>query len=160
MNGYFSSIDFDFNTAIYPFDFAGDCHCPTFSKDGELIKKGFFFELQPGLGYQVLKRLRTDPDDPAKLPIRSKNIVFKLGGAAGLDMGFSEHFTVTPMLSMTMLTPKNGTGCITMVRKENWTITYTSVLVYVLVIALTINNNAYNIPTSLSRHWSQHLRSV
>src|SRR6187200_496232 len=30
-DGFFHSIDMDLNTAIYPFDFAGDCHCPTFS---------------------------------------------------------------------------------------------------------------------------------
>src|SRR5688500_13551386 len=41
-DGYFNSFDFDLGTAVYPFDFAGDCDCPTFSKEGGLFKKGFF----------------------------------------------------------------------------------------------------------------------
>jgi len=108
--GYFSSIDFDFSTSIYPFDFAGDCHCPTFSKDGELFKKGFFLEAIPGIGFQGLKRLRSDPDDPANLPIKSKNLVFKLGGAAGLDIGLSDQFTMTPMFSATLLSNEKWEG--------------------------------------------------
>ena len=30
------NIGFQFRTTIYPFDFAGDCNCPTFSKENEL----------------------------------------------------------------------------------------------------------------------------
>jgi len=110
LTGYFSSIDLDFSTAIYPFDFAGDCHCPTFSKDGELFKKGFFLEAIPGIGFQALKRLRSDPDDPANLPIKSKNVVLKLGGAIGLDIGISDQFTMTPMLSGTLLSAEKWEG--------------------------------------------------
>ncbi|HUR30996.1 MAG TPA: hypothetical protein VMZ69_06160 [Saprospiraceae bacterium] len=109
-DGYFNSFDFDLGTAIYPFDFAGDCHCPTFSKDGGLFKKGFFLEVIPGVGYQILSRLRSEPNDPSKLPIRSKNINWKLGGAAGLDIGISDHFTLTPMLSATMLSASEWDG--------------------------------------------------
>ncbi|HEX5112225.1 MAG TPA: hypothetical protein VFV79_05225 [Saprospiraceae bacterium] len=110
LTGYFNSIDLDFATSIYPFDFAGDCHCPTFSKDGELFKKGFFLEAAPGIGFQAFKRLRSDPDDPANLPIKSKNVVLKLGGAVGLDIGLSDQFTMTPMLSATMLAAEKWEG--------------------------------------------------
>jgi len=110
LTGYFNSIDFDFATSIYPFDFGGDCNCPTFSKDGELFKKGFFLEAAPGIGFQAFKRLRSDPDDPSKLPIRSKNVVLKLGGAIGLDIGLSDQFTMTPMLSATMLAAEKWEG--------------------------------------------------
>ena len=109
-NGNFKSYDFDFGTALYPFDFAGDCNCPTFSKQGTLVKKGFFFELIPGASYQILTRLRSEPNDPSKLPIRSKNLVWKLGGAAGLDVGVSEHYTITPMLSATYLSSSEWEG--------------------------------------------------
>ena len=109
-NGYFHSYDFDFGTAIYPFDFGGDCDCPTFSKEGNLIKKGLFLELTPGVAYQILSRLRSIPDDPSKLPIRSKNLVWKIGGAAGLDIGISDRFTLTPLLSMTMLSASEWEG--------------------------------------------------
>ena len=109
-DGYFRSFDIDLNTAIYPFDFGGDCHCPTFSKSGDLFKKGFFLELNPGVGYQVLSRLRSDPDDPSKLPIRSKNIEWKIGGTAGLDIGLSDHYTLTPLLSGTLLSSSDWDG--------------------------------------------------
>ncbi len=108
--GYFTSVDLDLNTSIYPFDFEGDCHCPTFSKQGTLVKKGFFFELIPGLGYQVLHRTKSDPDDPLRLPIRSKNLVFKLGGAAGLDIGISDDYTLTPTFSATLLSNEKWDG--------------------------------------------------
>ncbi len=109
-DGHFNSVDFDMNTAIYPFDYAGDCHCPTFSKGGDLFKKGFFLELDPGVGYQMFTRLRSDPDDPSRLPIHSDNVVGKIGGAAGLDIGLSDFITVTPLLSMTYLTSSKWEG--------------------------------------------------
>jgi hypothetical protein len=109
-NGYFKSVDFDFNTAVYPFDFAGDCHCPTFSKGGDLFKKGFFLELSPGVGYQTFTRVKSDPDDPSRLPIQSKNLIWKLGGSAGLDIGLSDPFTLTPMLSLTLLSASDWEG--------------------------------------------------
>jgi hypothetical protein len=89
--GYLTSIDFDFNTAFYLFDFEGDCNCPTFSKQGTLVKKGFFFEVQPGVGYQTIFLSEAE----------SSNMVFKLGGAAGLDIGLSEQYTLTPFVSGT-----------------------------------------------------------
>jgi hypothetical protein len=110
LTGYFTSIDIDLNTSIYPFDFAGDCHCPTFSKDGELFKKGFFLEISPGVGFQNFNRLKSDPDDPANLPIKSNNVVMKLGGAAGLDIGISDQFTLTPMLSATYVVAQDWEG--------------------------------------------------
>lgn len=108
--GNISSIDFDMNTAVYPFDYAGDCHCPTFSKGGKLFKKGFFFEFNPGVGYQLLSRLKSDPDDPSRLPIRSKNLQWKLGGSVGLDIGLSDKFTFTPLLSISYLTASKWEG--------------------------------------------------
>jgi hypothetical protein len=92
--GYYSSIDLDFNTSIYPFDFEGDCNCPTFSKQGSLVQKGFFFELQPGIGYQTITI-------PVLANGESSNVVLKLGAAAGLDIGMSDHITVTPYVAGT-----------------------------------------------------------
>lgn len=109
-DGYFNAFDLDLNTSIYPFDFGGDCDCPTFSKEGNLIKKGFFFEVSPGISYQILHRLRSDPDNPSKLPIRSKNLLWKIGGAAGLDIGLTEQYTLTPMLSATLLSSSDWEG--------------------------------------------------
>ncbi|MEP6795227.1 MAG: hypothetical protein ABJB16_12930 [Saprospiraceae bacterium] len=104
------SIDFDMNTAVYPFDFPGDCHCPTFSKSGKLFKKGFFIELNPGVGLQSLTRQRGDPDHPPKELSTDSHIQWKIGGSVGLDIGLSDAFTLTPLLSMTYLTPSEWGG--------------------------------------------------
>lgn len=108
--GDISSIDFDLGTAVYPFDFGGDCDCPTFSKDGNLVKKGFFLEVIPGVAYQMIKRIEYQSGDPGNLPVKSKNFVWKIGGAAGIDIGISEHFTLTPMLSFTWLSNEEWTS--------------------------------------------------
>lgn len=109
-DGYFNSFDLDLSTSVYPFDFEGDCDCPTFSKDGNILKKGFFLEVSPGVAYQILTRLRSDPDNPSKLPIRSKNLLWKIGGAAGIDIGLTEQFTLTPMFSATLLSSSEWEG--------------------------------------------------
>lgn len=99
-DGSISAFDMDLNTAIYPFDFGGDCDCPTFSKDGNIIKKGLFVEVSPGMSFQTLKRNVVDqiePDDPASYSV--SNSIFKYSFAMGLDIGFSESFTLTPMIS-------------------------------------------------------------
>lgn len=92
--GITSAIDFDFNTSIYPFDFEGDCNCPTFSKQGTLIKKGFFFEIQPGVSQQTVSIPPLEEED-------IQHLIFKFGVAAGLDVGISDHFTVTPYIAGT-----------------------------------------------------------
>jgi hypothetical protein len=100
-DGYLNAIDLDLNTAIYPFDFGGDCDCPTFSKEGDLFKKGFFLEINPGVAYQTLHRVRgnTDPTNP--LPFSDNNMVFKIGVGGGLDIGLSDQFTLTPLFALT-----------------------------------------------------------
>jgi hypothetical protein len=108
--GYFHSLDMDLNTSVYPFDFAGDCHCPTFSKEGKLFKKGFFLEVSPGLSFQSLQRLKAIPDGTLPEPIKSSNVVLKIGGSVGLDIGITEEFTLTPMFSLTTLSADTWDG--------------------------------------------------
>lgn len=109
-DGSFSSIDLDLRTSIYPFDFGGDCNCPTFSKQGHLFKKGFFIEVAPGIGMQTFKRTEGLQEPTDLFPIQSDQLIFKLGGAIGLDIGISDHFTLTPMLSLTWLSPADWDG--------------------------------------------------
>lgn len=86
----FQSFQFRFNTNIYPFSFNDDCDCPTFSKDNVLIKKGFFVSFHPtiskgsyyGEGLEGLV-----PND---------KINYHLGLGAGIDIGISDLFTLTP----------------------------------------------------------------
>jgi len=110
-DGYFSALDLDLNIAIYPFDFAGDCDCPTWSKEGTLIKKGFFLEVSPGISYQTIHRDKfISFADPLPEPIKSSDFVLKIGAAVGLDIGISEQFTLTPMFSVTMLSDNEWSG--------------------------------------------------
>ncbi|MEM8909381.1 MAG: hypothetical protein AAGD05_16155, partial [Bacteroidota bacterium] len=44
-------LSLHFNTNIYLFDLSGDCDCPTFSKQGDLMQKGFFVQVSPGLSW-------------------------------------------------------------------------------------------------------------
>ena len=112
--GTMHSFDLDFNTAIYPFDFAGDCDCPTWSKDGTLIKKGFFIEVSPGIAYQTLQRNFIVSDvaggELEPTDIGSSNLLLKLGASVGLDIGISEQFTITPMLTISMLSDAEWEG--------------------------------------------------
>ena len=112
LRGYFNAIDLDFNTSIYPFDFGGDCDCPTFSKDGNVIKKGFFLEVSPGLTYQTLYRedYITIPDTWPMHPISSSNLAWKISLGAGLDIGLTEEFTLTPLFSWTKISKEEYEG--------------------------------------------------
>lgn len=102
--GYYNSIDLDFNTSIYPFDFAGDCDCPTWRKEGNLIKKGFFLEISPGIAYQTFHLEDWYEEGyEGSLPNSSSELLFKASFGAGLDIGISEEFTITPLFSWTML---------------------------------------------------------
>jgi hypothetical protein len=112
--GSMHSFDLDFNTAIYPFDFGGDCDCPTWSKEGSLIKKGFFIEVSPGIAYQTLKReyILSDyiPADWNPTDRFSSNFLLKFGASVGLDIGVSKSLTITPMLTITMLSDAEWEG--------------------------------------------------
>lgn len=109
-DAHFSAVDLDMGVAIYPFDFAGDCHCPTFSKEGELFKKGFFLEVTPGISAQKFERVDTRISDHLPFPIEDKHIIGKIGGAAGLDIGIFRQLTLTPMISVTLLTSSEWDG--------------------------------------------------
>ena len=85
---------FHFNTAIYLFDLASDCNCPTFSKDGNFFGKGFFLELSPGLVY-----LQNRLEDESPLFDGFEGEELAVGGSigAGLDLGVSKLMTMTPL---------------------------------------------------------------
>ncbi len=85
---------FHFNTAVYLFDLASDCNCPTFSKDGNVLGKGFFLEVSPGITYlsnEFAGETTVGPYYP------EKSMAFGGSIGAGLDIGFSDLFTVTPL---------------------------------------------------------------
>jgi hypothetical protein len=89
----------NFNTQIYALDLEGDCNCPTFSKEGPSINKGFFFQVSPGIGYHSAS-IEMDPISSFRFdPATTSGIIGKIGLGVGLDLGVSDFLTVTPMIS-------------------------------------------------------------
>lgn len=81
---------FNFNTNLYFLDLEGDCNCPTFGKDADLISKGFFLQASPGIHYF------SNNFDPTN---EANDLVFSIGVGTGLDIGVSNLLTITPMAS-------------------------------------------------------------
>lgn len=89
----YSAISLIANTRIYLMDLNSDCDCPTFSKQGNFVTKGFYVEAAPGIKYE--KMSVTTPQgstDPS-------GIAYRLGIGAGLDIGVSNLITVNPFIS-------------------------------------------------------------
>ena len=92
-----TGLHLDLNVLIYPLDFHNDCNtCPTFSKEGGLIKKGFHWIIAPAL-------FRMDVDgsalsEPILSPPSSEQFTsWRIGGGVGLDIGVTNLVTVTPI---------------------------------------------------------------
>lgn len=81
----FNALQVYVNTRIYPLDFLNDCHCPTFSKQNDVFKKGFFVMISPGAGMYAF-----DEDD--------WKAIFSGKVGVGLDLGVSETVTISPIL--------------------------------------------------------------
>ena len=88
------SYNFNMNIQIYPLDFKGDCNCPTFSKDGNIISKGFYWLLSPGISFHKLSS--TFPDDSTVSASDQSITSFRVGIGAGLDIGLTDIITVSP----------------------------------------------------------------
>lgn len=76
--------------SIYPLELKGDCKCPTFSKQNDLFKKGFFLQLVPAIQRTQSMLTTTDPAPWTEH--------VSLGFGAGLDIGVSDLITVTPLI--------------------------------------------------------------
>lgn len=82
------------NTNLYLFDLKGDCDCPTFSKEGPTLEKGFFLQISPGVSYFDYQ------DSQLELLVESSELVFSIAGAVGFDLGISDLITITPMVGL------------------------------------------------------------
>lgn len=85
-----------YHTNIYPFDITGDCDCPTFSKKGPTLQKGFFIQLSPGIN---LLQAKIQPS--STLPVEFSALeetgaLFSLGAGLGFDLGLSDLVTISP----------------------------------------------------------------
>lgn len=83
----FDAFNFNLNTNIYFLDLVGDCDCPTFSKEGNTIKKGIHLILSPGLNYyEFLGGINT----------ADTSFGWNIGVGIGMDFGINDLITLTP----------------------------------------------------------------
>jgi len=76
----------------YILDFGSDCQCPTFSKEGNLVKKGLFLQLNGGLTYfRKEAEFFANPKD--------NSVGLNVGFGVGLDIGVSDMLTITPVVN-------------------------------------------------------------
>jgi hypothetical protein len=107
--GSIESFYFFLNTDLYLFDIANDCNCPTFSKDGGLLEKGFFIEVSPGLTYQM-RKLEQQASTPVEQPQKSNQVHFRLDAGIGFDIGISNLLTITPVARIGWIPSGNWEG--------------------------------------------------
>lgn len=81
----------EFNVNIYPFDFGGDCDCPTFGKQGPQLEKGFFIQLTPGYARYQLESPVADFESGGG---------FTFGAGVGMDIGVTNFLTISPIASV------------------------------------------------------------
>jgi len=90
-------FEFNLNTNIYLLDLEGDCDCPTWSKDGNVIKKGFFLQVSPGLTYSKTSISEIETID-SPTTFSNSDVSPNLGLGFGLDIGISDFITITPLV--------------------------------------------------------------
>lgn len=91
-NIQYDELDFSFRLpiAIYPFDFNNDCNCPTFNKQGEAFRKGFYLLMMPAIHYYIKSKDKS-PDNASH---HSTAYSGSLG--IGIDFALSRTSTLSP----------------------------------------------------------------
>ena len=82
------------NVRFYFFDWEGDCNCPTWSKRGDVFKKGFFVQFGPTAA--MLKFEAEIENFGVEEKFSSSETLYGLNIGAGIDLGLSELITLTP----------------------------------------------------------------
>lgn len=95
-----------FHTRAYLFDLINDCNCPTFSKQNETFKKGFFIQLSPGYEFFTTEMRARTEDITTETSVADSRL--SLGASIGLDIGVSDFLTLTPMISASYLSDVDG----------------------------------------------------
>lgn len=90
----YSKLTLAINTHIYILDLEGECDCPTWGKEGGLIKKGFFLFASPELGLSHVKLKGIE----GIVDTSHVSAIWGVSGGAGLDIGIAEKFTLTPKI--------------------------------------------------------------
>lgn len=89
-------FSFQFNTNFYLLDLLNDCNCPTFSKQNDFFKKGFFIRVAPGI---TGIRFNNNDPDLADWPNEFGNLQPMIALGAGLDIGLSDLITISPIFT-------------------------------------------------------------
>jgi len=76
------SYGFQLPIQVYPFELRSDCKCPTFSKQNDFLKKGFFL--------QFLSQFSLFEDIGS-----TSHGTLDLGAGAGIDIGLSDLLTIS-----------------------------------------------------------------
>lgn len=79
---------------IYPFDLQGDCNCPTFSRGGNILQKGFWLGVLGGVS-AMDNRINFDLLQGQSI---RRTLNAHVGVQAGIDVGISERLTLSPFL--------------------------------------------------------------
>lgn len=81
-----SGVQATFDFRAYPMDLYGDCMCPTFSRKGQVLQKGFFLEAGVG-GFYLDQSIGLESN-------AGGSFLARVG--AGIDIGLSRRLTITP----------------------------------------------------------------
>jgi len=100
-----SYVGLQMNTHIYIMDLESDCNCPTFSKDGPSIKKGFFINIAPGAVFNMYDRNSGVTNVPN---FSTQNINLRVALGVGYDIGINDLLTVTPFVNYLLSTGNNA----------------------------------------------------
>ncbi len=83
---------------VYPLDFKSDCQCPTFSKQNDFFKKGFFIQVSPT--FQKYRPKISDGTYDLFGMLRGEwQSTIGLGLGGGIDIGISDLLTLSPTFS-------------------------------------------------------------
>ncbi len=96
-NGFGAEVPVHF----YFLDIEGDCNCPTFSKQGNILTKGLYAYLSPGV--RRLSYVMYADDGETVLPSvdsQSNQTFFTAAAGLGLDIGLGDLFTITPFAGL------------------------------------------------------------
>jgi len=86
----FNLYSLKLNTRLYPFDFNGDCNCPTWKKEGSTFSKGFYFMATVGAGSLDQNSFESGGTNAT---------IFSYGLGTGLDIGLSNFLTLSPFVT-------------------------------------------------------------
>lgn len=107
-----SAFNVNMNVLVYPFDFHSDCSsCPTFSKEGNTIKKGFYWIFSPGITIQNFKGTLTNDggiDTTGTIrKVSDSALALRLGVGGGIDIGLSNLLTFSPFVMYNYVSPSD-----------------------------------------------------